>query len=133
MAMAATDPANPYGAALPWPAATDGASLARAAGAHVVLLDGQPALYLERGGRSLHTLPAAAREGALEAGLEALAGLVVDGRLRSLEIGRVDGLPPADTAWRGRLEDAGWRAAYRGWVPSSRQVRPGARYHRADV
>ena len=131
--LAATDPANPYGAALPWPMATDGASLARAAGAHVVLLDGQPALYLERGGRSLHTLPAAAREGALEAGLEALAGLVVDGRLRSLEIGRVDGLPPADTAWRGRLEDAGWRAAYRGWVPSSRQVRPGARYHRADV
>ena len=130
--LAATDPANPYGAALPWPATADGATLARAAGAHVVLLDGRPILYLERGGRSLHTLPDAAPPGAFEAGLGALAGLVTDGRMRSLEIGRVDGLPPADTAWRGRLEGAGWRAAYRGWVPPSRAV-AGARYHRADV
>jgi ATP-dependent Lhr-like helicase len=130
--LAATDPANPYGAALAWPAATDGATLARAAGAHVALLDGRPILYLERGGRSLHTLPDAAAPGAFEAGLEALAGLVADGRMRALEIGRVDGLSPADTPWRGRLEAVGWRAAYRGWLPPSRQA-AGARYHRADV
>ncbi len=130
--LAATDPANPYGAALPWPAPADGATLARAAGAHVALLDGRPILYLERGGRSLHTLPDAALPGAFEAGLEALAALVTDGRMRALEIGRVDGLSPADTAWRGRLEAVGWRAAYRGWVPPSRQA-AGARYHRADV
>ncbi len=131
--LAATDPANPYGAALPWPAAADAATLARAAGAHVVLVDGQPVLYLERGGRSLHTLPGATPDGTFEAGLRALAGLVTDGRMRSLEIARVDGLPPGDTAWRPRLEVAGWRAAYRGWVPPSRPAVAGARYHRADV
>ena len=37
--LAAADPANPYGAALPWPK-TDDARLQRAAGAHVVLVDG---------------------------------------------------------------------------------------------
>ena len=131
--LAATDPANPYGAALPWPATADGATLARAAGAHVVLLDGRPILYLERGGRSLHTLPDAAPPGAFEAGLRALAALVGEGRLRSLEIARVDGLPPGDSTWRGRLEGAGWRAAYHGWVPATGLAMAGARYHRADV
>ena len=56
-----------------------------------------------------------------------------EGRLRSLEIARVDGLPPGDSAWRGRLEGAGWRAAYRGWVPAAGLATAGARYHRADV
>ena len=72
--LAATDPANPYGAALPWPATADGATLARAAGAYVVLLDGDLVLYLERGGRSLHTLPARRRAGAFEAGVRAPRG-----------------------------------------------------------
>ena len=49
--LAATDPAQPYGAALAWP---DGPGRpARAAGAHVVLVDGALAAYLERGGKSL--------------------------------------------------------------------------------
>ena len=56
--LAATDPAQPYGAALPWP---DSAGRpARAAGAYVVLVDGEPVAFLERGGRSLVTFPAAA-------------------------------------------------------------------------
>ena len=50
--LAAADPAQPYGAALPWPKRA-GASAARVAGAHVVLLGGEAALYVERGGRSL--------------------------------------------------------------------------------
>ena len=44
--LAATDPANAYGAALPWP---DGIKAMRAAGAHVVLVDGAMAAYLPRG------------------------------------------------------------------------------------
>src|SRR5205814_8029009 len=52
LVMAAADPAQPYGAALPWPRRA-GARAARVAGAHVVLLGGQAVLYVERGGRSL--------------------------------------------------------------------------------
>ena len=59
--LAAADPANPYGAALPWPrrGETDRRPLQRAAGAYVVLVDGVATLYLERGGATLQTLPAA--------------------------------------------------------------------------
>src|SRR5262245_49260990 len=58
--LAAADRANPWGATLAWPRASDDDHrvLARAAGAYVVLVDGEPALYLERGGKSLQTLPA---------------------------------------------------------------------------
>ncbi|MCC6618061.1 MAG: DEAD/DEAH box helicase, partial [Chloroflexi bacterium] len=56
--LAATDPAQPYGAALEWPRGPgdERLPLQRAAGAHVVLVDGRAALYLERGGRSLLSL-----------------------------------------------------------------------------
>ena len=59
LVLAATDPAQPYGAALPWPRGEgeERLPLQRAAGAYVVLVDGRAALYLERGGRSLITLP----------------------------------------------------------------------------
>ncbi|MDT9156127.1 hypothetical protein, partial [Escherichia coli] len=50
--LAATDPANPYGAALGWPAQDGGHRPGRKAGALVVLVDGALVLYLERGGRS---------------------------------------------------------------------------------
>src|SRR5439155_10897813 len=53
--LAAADPANPYGATLSWPS---GKRLQRAAGAYLVLVDGEPALYLERSHKGLITLPA---------------------------------------------------------------------------
>jgi ATP-dependent Lhr-like helicase len=52
LVLASADPANPYGAALPWPDPARGRA-SRAAGAHVVLVDGLAVLYVERGGRSL--------------------------------------------------------------------------------
>ncbi|MEX0700405.1 MAG: DEAD/DEAH box helicase [Acidimicrobiia bacterium] len=52
VALAATDPANPYGAALPWPDIPD-LSLARSAGSYVFLAEGRLAGYLERGGKRL--------------------------------------------------------------------------------
>ena len=52
LVLAAADPAQPYGGVLPWPKRA-GARAARVAGAHVVLLGGEAALYVERGGRSL--------------------------------------------------------------------------------
>jgi ATP-dependent Lhr-like helicase len=53
--LAATDPANPYGAVLPWPALPEGIGHrpGRKAGGLVVLVDGQLVLYVERGGKSL--------------------------------------------------------------------------------
>ena len=51
--LAATDPANPYGASLPWPKLEGGRRPARAPGAYVLLRDGEPVLYVERGGRGI--------------------------------------------------------------------------------
>ena len=53
--LAAADPANPFGAVLPWPSDRPGHRPARKAGASVVIVDGALALYLEKGGRSLLT------------------------------------------------------------------------------
>lgn len=90
--LAAADPANPYGAALPWPASSaDGARPGRKAGALVVLVDGELAWFLERGGRSLLTFtddPAAQHAAAA-----ALAGLVSARRVAAILVERIDGVP----------------------------------------
>jgi ATP-dependent Lhr-like helicase len=93
--LAATDPANPYGAALPWPTSGEspgpGARPGRKAGALVVLVDGELAWFLERGGRSLLTFtddPAADHAAAM-----ALADLVSARRVASILVERVDGVP----------------------------------------
>ena len=64
LVLAAADPAQPYGAALPWPK-REGLERrpARVAGAYVVLVREQPVLYVERGGRGLITLLDGARPG----------------------------------------------------------------------
>ncbi|WP_068186911.1 ATP-dependent helicase [Mycobacterium sp. UM_CSW] len=92
VALAAADPANPYGAALPWPASSaEGARPGRKAGALVVLVDGELAWFLERGGRSLLTFtgdPTAAHAAAV-----ALADLVAARRVASILVERIDGTP----------------------------------------
>jgi len=116
--LAASDPANPYGAALAWPrwSDEDRRPLARAAGAYVVLLDGEPVLYLERGGKSLQTLPAYKDPAVAEQALGALRQLVADGRFRSLQIERVDGVPVGESPQAEALSSAGFQRAYRGWL-----------------
>jgi ATP-dependent Lhr-like helicase len=89
--LAATDPANPFGAALPWP--ESGGRPARAAGAHVVLVDGQPAAFLERGGRTLVTFPAAA-DGAW---VDGLVSLVKERRASRLVVQKIDGEPASSS------------------------------------
>ncbi len=114
--MAAADPANPYGAALPWPRRGDAdrRPIGRAAGAYVVLADGAAAVYLERGGASLVTFPAADDPEVLDAALRALGTLVADGRARELVIARVDGQPVGTSPRREALLGAGCVAGYRG-------------------
>ena len=87
--LAATDPAQPYGAAVSWP---DGPGRpARAAGAHVVLVDGALAVYLERGGKSLLTFDSI--DAQLWAG--ALVEAHKEGRIGRLQLERVDDEPAA--------------------------------------
>ena len=113
--LAATDPAQPFGAALPWPP-SDGRP-ARAAGALVVLSSGALVAYVERGGRSLVVLPAAAHHPGWAA---AVAGLVTSGRVRRLEIARIDGAPAAESPHAEALRGAGFRDGYRGLVLGGR-------------
>src|SRR5262249_38264185 len=56
LVLAAADPAQPYGAALPWPKRAGGRA-ARVAGAHVVLLGGGAVLFAQRGARAPNPLP----------------------------------------------------------------------------
>ena len=110
--LAAADPANPYGAALPWPrrGETDRRPLQRAAGAYVVLVDGVAALYLERGGSTLQTLPAADDPAVAVTAARAFRALVADGRTRELVIRKVDGEDIAASPFRPLLLDAGFVA-----------------------
>jgi ATP-dependent helicase Lhr and Lhr-like helicase len=94
--LAAVDPAQPYGAALAWPARTESRRLARVPGAYVVLAGGEPVVYVERGGRALQTLvePADAR---LEPALLALTEQVRAGRIKRIALEKVDGEPAIDS------------------------------------
>jgi ATP-dependent Lhr-like helicase len=116
--LAATDPAQPYGAALPWPRgdAEERLPLQRAAGAYVVLVDGSAALYLERGGRSLLSLPAAADPDVRDRAIGALAGLVTGGPMRELRLERIDRGPVGESGLAEALRDAGFRPSYRGYL-----------------
>ena len=88
--LAATDPANPYGASLPWPKLEGGRRPGRSPGAHLLLRDGEPLVFLERGGRGVLRLQPL--EGAeLEAAMAALADAVATGRLQKLAIEKLDG------------------------------------------
>jgi ATP-dependent Lhr-like helicase len=83
--LAATDPANPYGLALPWPVKGP----QRAAGAFVVLVDGLASLYVERGGKGLVALRSF--DGSWEEqAVAALGGLLAEGRFSRLTVERAD-------------------------------------------
>jgi ATP-dependent Lhr-like helicase len=121
LVLAAADPANPYGAALPWPAllaATDtadgrrGHQPARKAGALVVLVDGACVLYVERGGRTL--LSFTDDPAVLQPAADALALTVRDGALGKLQVERVDGAPVVATALGEALASVGFRPTPRG-------------------
>jgi ATP-dependent Lhr-like helicase len=99
LVLAAVDPAQPYGAALPWPKRpgdeNDGRSArrpARVAGAYVVLVGGDPVVYLERGGRALQTLVSAG-DPRLQPALGALVDHVRTGAIKRVGLEKVDGEP----------------------------------------
>ena len=111
LVLAAADPAQPYGAAIPWPKRA-GARAARVAGAHVVLLGGEAALFVERGGRSLVPLREPA-EGWLRVALAALVEHVKQGGAKRLAVERFDSEPVGETEVMPLLLDAGFLAGPR--------------------
>jgi len=129
LTLAATDPANPYGAALPWPdrstdptgstgstspAGPTGHRPGRKAGALVVLVEGELAVYVERGGRTLLTFTEEPE--ALEAAAGDLAGAVRRGALGRLTVERADGahILGRQDPLRQALESAGFVVTPRG-------------------
>jgi ATP-dependent Lhr-like helicase len=109
LTLSATDPANPYGAMLAWPQVAAG-RLARRAGSHVVLYDGHLVAYVERGGRTLHTLDADHDAVALAAEVTSLARR----RYRRMTIETIDDDPAAQTALGAALLADRFVQGYRG-------------------
>jgi len=127
LVLAATDPANPYGATLPWPKRenpskrgaaplrnTPGRRPSRVPGAHLVTIEAEPALYVERSGKALLALrepldgegrPA---EWVREA-LEAVAAHVLRGRVKRLALERFDGEPVVGSPFEALLVEVGFR------------------------
>ena len=101
--LAAADPANPYGAALPWPGQGPG----RKAGALVAIVDGELSWFIERGGRTLLSFTDDAE--AHIAAAAALADLVSAGRVQSFLIEKINGvsvLEPGADSERAAVQDA---------------------------
>jgi ATP-dependent Lhr-like helicase len=111
LVLAAADPAQPYGAALPWPKRA-GARAARVAGAYVVSLDGDPVLYVERGGRTLVPLRDP-DESWLRPAIAALVAHVRLGGAKRLAVERFDGEPVNETDVMTLLVEAGFLAGPR--------------------
>ena len=107
LVLAATDPAQPFGAALPWPPTAFRPG--RAGGAHVVLHEGALCAYLERGGKSVvtfgddHSLWAAA-----------VVERKVSGRVKRIELTKIDGVPVREHAAASALRAVGFIDSYRG-------------------
>ncbi|MEU0279916.1 ATP-dependent helicase [Streptomyces sp. NPDC088147] len=114
--LAAADPANAYGAALPWPDPPDGAGHkpGRKAGSLVVLVDGELTLYMERGGKTLLAWPTDPEDPSLRAAAEALASAARAGALGTVTVERTNGAPALTSPLGRALESAGFHATPRG-------------------
>ncbi|MDQ6750383.1 MAG: DEAD/DEAH box helicase, partial [Actinomycetota bacterium] len=109
--LAAVDPAQSYGAALPWPKRThdeDARRPQRVAGAYAVLIAGEPVVYLERSGKGLLTF-VDADDQRLKPALTALAEHVRSGRIKRIGVERVDGGPVAASPLGPMLVELGFR------------------------
>jgi ATP-dependent Lhr-like helicase len=104
--LSAVDPAQPYGAALAWPERERRPQ--RVAGAYVVLIDGEPVVYLERGGRGLQVL-VGADDPRVEPALVATVEQVRAGRIKRLALEKIDGEPALGSALSNLLVALGFQ------------------------
>ncbi len=107
--LSATDPAQPYGAALSWPPCQGRPS--RSAGTQVVLADGVPLAVLDRGGRTLHTFEMTAAD---LRWIAALRSALASGRVRKVELARIDAVPAAEHPLHDMLLENGFTPGYKG-------------------
>ena len=132
--LAACDPANPYGAALPWPQRDDADGKAtggptRSAGALVVLIDGLPIAHLTRGGKTLTTFIESLPDGIDPAEVyprlvSALTDMVARGALSPLVIEKCNGSPIHKTDAAAHLRGAGAGITPKGVRISARAAAP---------
>lgn len=112
VALAATDPANPFGAALGWPPHDGGHRPGRKAGALVVLVDGLLALYVERGGKTMLTYTE--DPDALTAAAAALVTAIRQGAADKMAVEKINGESALDSPTGRALADAGFYSTPRG-------------------
>ncbi|MFO1418165.1 MAG: DEAD/DEAH box helicase [Methylotetracoccus sp.] len=113
--LAAMDPANPYGALLPWP--DDEHQPRRNPGSWVVLWRGRPVLYAAQNGRQIRLSADGDSDDTIHAGaLQALRRTPMPGRRGSLLIETVNGVPAHASAWSETLRRAGFERDPRGLV-----------------
>ncbi|NLG47814.1 ATP-dependent helicase [Gordonia sp. (in: high G+C Gram-positive bacteria)] len=112
--LAATDPANPYGAALDWPdrPVESGHRPGRKPGAVVVVVGGRAVVFVERGGKTVLTFET--DEQALATAAGALVRAVTAGHIPRIHIDQVDGEPVRRTALGEQLVAAGFATTPRG-------------------
>jgi ATP-dependent Lhr-like helicase len=120
LVLPATDPANIFGALLPWPATGGGEAQRprRVAGAWVILVRGRAVLYLGPGGRQLLTFPGSLHdERELDLALKALHRLPRGVRRRSPVIEKIDGVNARESVHFERMRRCGFESEYRGLAP----------------
>ncbi len=114
--LAAVDPANPYGALLPWPPTRakvgERSAARRDVGATVVLVDGVPVFFVGRGGKRLLSFPV--EDDQLVAGVEGLRRLARGMKGRALRLERIDGADARTGPLGERLVTLGFRPDYKG-------------------
>ena len=116
--LAATDPANPYGASLPWPKLEGGRRPGRTPGAHLLTRDGEPVVFVERGGRGVLRLRAM-DEAELGLAMRALAEAVSSGKLAKLAVEKLDGEPVIGSGHEDVLIAAGFNRGPRKLIASA--------------
>ena len=105
--LAATDPAQPYGAALPWPRRAEGRRPSRTPGAYVLLRDGNPIVYVERGGKGIVRFVELEGEALVEA-IAHIAEAAREQMIPKLGIERVDGEPVIGSGLEEQIIAAGF-------------------------
>lgn len=110
--VSAPDPANPYGALLPWPESKGRPR--RASGTKVVLVDGHPVFFLEKGGKKLTTFPKAEDSSILDSALIGLREIARSMKGRTLRLQEIDGESAIKSFLAPKLLLSGFRDTYQG-------------------
>jgi ATP-dependent Lhr-like helicase len=110
--ISATDPANPYGSLLPWP--ENSGRPRRASGTKLIIVEGHPIFFLEKGGKKMTTFPKSEEPAFLEVALDGLREVTQRMRGRTLKIEEIDGEPARQSTLAARLVQYGFKDGYQG-------------------